>query len=113
MRLEIVLGQVLYNCSFTLHCKQAKVFFHFDWLLSFLKSTPPPHWPSGYGIRLDGKRSRVRIPLAPGMFLGSSHTSDLKIGTPVATLPGACITGSVLGLVGPVSVYFDWVRWKV
>ena len=22
-------------------------------------------------------------------FLGSSHTSDLKIGTPVATLPGA------------------------
>ena len=24
-----------------------------------------------------------------GFFLGSSHTSDLKIGTPVATLPGA------------------------
>ena len=24
-----------------------------------------------------------------GIFLGSSHTSDLKIGTPVATLPGA------------------------
>ena len=23
-------------------------------------------------------------------FSGSSHTSDLKIGTPVATLPGAC-----------------------
>ena len=25
----------------------------------------------------------------PGIFSGSSHTSDLKIGTPVATLPGA------------------------
>ena len=30
-----------------------------------------------------------RIPLATGFFSGSSHTSDLKIGTPVATLPGA------------------------
>ena len=35
-------------------------------------------------------------------FPGSSHTSDLKIGTPVATLPPGVI-GSVLGLVGPVS----------
>ena len=70
-------------------------------------------------------------------FSRSSHTSDLKIGTPVATLPGAwCyrvsagtgrpsvsilwlgevesliwgVIGSVLGLVGPVSVYCDWVR---
>ena len=41
----------------------------------------------------------------------SSHTSDLKIGTPVATLPG--VIGPVLGLVGLVSVYCDWVRWKV
>ena len=24
-------------------------------------------------------------------FSGSSHTSDLRIGTPVATLPGACL----------------------
>ena len=32
-------------------------------------------------------RSAVRIPLATG-FSGSSHTSDSKIGTPVATLPG-------------------------
>ena len=27
-------------------------------------------------------------PACAGMFSGSSHTSDLKIGTPVATLPG-------------------------
>ena len=32
---------------------------------------------------------RVRIPLEPGFFFGSSHTSYFKIGTPVATLPGA------------------------
>ena len=43
-----------------------------------------------------------------GDFSGSNHTSDLKIGTPVATLPG--VIGSVLGLVGLVSVYCDWVR---
>ena len=42
------------------------------------------------------------------MFSGSSHTSDLQIGTPVATLPG--VIGSALGLVGPVSVFCDWVR---
>ena len=35
-------------------------------------------------------------------FSGSSPTSDFKIGTPVAALPG--ILGSALGLVGPVSV---------
>ena len=27
-------------------------------------------------------------PVCDGIFPGSSHTSDLKIGTPVATLPG-------------------------
>ena len=29
------------------------------------------------------------IPACTGIFSGSSHTCDLKIGTPVATLPGA------------------------
>ena len=28
-------------------------------------------------------------PATAGIFSGSSHTSDLNIGTPVATLPGA------------------------
>ena len=46
-------------------------------------------------------------PACAGIFSGTSHTSDLKIGTPVATLPG--VIGSELGLVGPVSVYCDWV----
>ena len=49
----------------------------------------PPRWPSGQDVRLESGRSRVRIPLAPGFFRGSSHTIDLKIVTPVATLPGA------------------------
>ena len=28
-------------------------------------------------------------PVCAGIFSGSSHTSDFKMGTPVATLPGA------------------------
>ena len=43
-----------------------------------------------------------------GDFSGSSHTSNFKIDTSVATLPG--VIGSALGQVGPVSVYHDWVR---
>ena len=57
-------------------------------------------------------------PTCARIFPGSSYTSDLKTGTPVATLPGPwhyTFIGSVLGvgLVGLVSVYCDWVRWKV
>ena len=44
-------------------------------------------------------------------FSGSSHTSDLQIGTPEATMPGAWrYRESTLGLVGPVSVYCVLVR---
>ena len=50
--------------------------------------------------------SRAMIPgsnsVCAGIFSGSSHASDLKIGTPVM--------GSALGLFGPVSVYCDRVR---
>ena len=38
-------------------------------------------------------------------FSRSSHTRDLKIVTPVATLPGTWHYRSALRLVGPVSVY--------
>ena len=47
-------------------------------------------------------------------FFGSSHTSDFKVGIPVwlpCQAPG--VIGPALGLVGPVSVYCDWVRYKV
>ena len=40
--------------------------------------------------RLPGERKVLGLnPACTGIFLGLSHTSDLKIGTPVATLPGA------------------------
>ena len=68
------------------------------------------HHLIGLVVKASASRAGSK-PACAGIFLGSSHTSDLKIGTPVATLPG--IIGSALGLVGPVSVYCDWVRWKV
>ena len=58
---------------------------------------------SASGAEDPGFQSRLRRD-----FSGSSHTSDLKIGFPVATLPG--IIWSALGLVGPVPVCCDWVR---
>ena len=48
-------------------------------------------------------------PACAGIFSGSSRTSDLNIGTPVAN-PAPGYIGSALGLVGPVSVSCDWVR---
>ena len=70
-------------------------------------------WPSGKASASraedPGFESRLRRD-----FSGSSHTSDSKIGTPVAIpwqAPG--VIRSALGLVGPVSVYCDWMRYKV
>ena len=45
-------------------------------------------------------------------FSGSSHTSDLKIGTPVATLPSAWRYRVSAGTGWP-GVSILWVRWKV
>ena len=56
--------------------------------LCFFPAPGPPCWPSGkvFASRAEdpGFESRLRRD-----FSGSSHTSDLKFGTPVATLPGA------------------------
>ena len=45
----------------------------------------------GLVVRRPPRERRVpgSNPACAGIFSGSSHTSDLKIGTPVATLPGA------------------------
>ena len=69
------------------------------------------------GLVVKGSASGVADPgfdscLGHGDFSRSSHTSDFKIGTPVATypitqMPG--IIGSALGLTGLVSVHCDWV----
>ena len=61
------------------------------------------------GLVVTPSASRAEDPgfesrLCRGFFSVSSHTSDLKTGTPVATL-----SGSELGLVGPPSVHCDWV----
>ena len=48
----------------------------------------PPRWPSGKASALRVEEPRFES-CCVGILLGSSHTSDLKIGTPVATLPGA------------------------
>ena len=52
-------------------------------------------------------------PVCARIFLGSRHSNDLKIGTPVATLPGAWCYRVSAGTGCLVSVYCDWVRWKV
>ena len=62
-------------------------------LITFILRSLPlycltPHWPSGYGVRLESRRSWVWIPLAPGCFRGRVMRVTL-IGTSVATLPGA------------------------
>ena len=72
----------------------------------------PPRWPSGYGVRLESGRSQSSNPACDWIFPGSSHTSDLKIGTQWLPCQAPGGIGSMLGLVGPVSVYCDWVRWK-
>ena len=43
-------------------------------------------------------------------FSGSSHTCDLNIAGPWLPCQAPGVIGSVLGLVGLVSVYCDWVR---
>ena len=48
----------------------------------------PPRWPSGKAPPREWKIPGSNHACA-GIFSGSSHTSDFKIGTPVATPPGA------------------------
>ena len=69
--------------------------------------------PSGYDVYLESGRCRVRIPHAPGFFPWSSHANDLKLALQWLPCQEPGGIGSVLGLVGSVSVYCDWVRWKV
>ena len=48
----------------------------------------PPCWPSGKASALRAEDPGFESRLLQDIS-GSSHISDLKIGTPVATLPGA------------------------
>ena len=72
--------------------------------IDVLKKLPP--WCSGEGVRLESGRPGFHSLLHCGSFSRLSHTTDFKLGTPVATLPA--IMRSALGLASPV--YCDWVR---
>ena len=69
---------------------------------------PKLRWPCGYASATSAAHPMFDSPRTD--ISGSSHTSDLEISTPVATLPGAWHFCVALGLDDPVSVYCDWVR---
>ena len=62
-------------------------------LLLLLLTTPPSSFDCLVGLVVKASASRAEDPGFESrlrrIFPGSSHTSDLKFGTPVATLPGA------------------------
>ena len=67
------------------------------------------------GLVVEVSASRAEDPgfdscLRRGDYSGSSHTSDLQIGTSVTTLPDAWRSTVSAGTGWPVSVYCDWVR---
>ena len=52
-------------------------------------------------------------PACAGIFSGSSLTSDLNLALQWLPCQAPGVIGSTLGLFGLVSVYCDWVRWKI
>ena len=66
-----------------------------------------PRLPSGKGLRLESGRPRVQIPPAQRFFRGRviPVTSKLALQWLPCQAPG--VIRSMLGLVGPVSVYCD------
>ena len=82
------------------------------WILYQSVQSRPPRWPSGQGVsRVDDPGFEPRLHRAFSrvesyQWLKNCNSS----GYPARRL---ALIGSVLGLVGPVSVYCDWVRWKV
>ena len=69
--------QVLLVCMLPFLTYEYNSFFT-DRLVGLVVRRPPREW------KVPGSN-----PTCTGIFSGSSHTSDSKIGTPVATLPGA------------------------
>ena len=53
------------------------------------------------------------MPLAPGFFRGRVVPVTYKLAFQWLPCQASGVIGSALVLVGPVSVYCDWVRWKV
>ena len=61
------------------------------WEASTSPSSPSAYHLVGLVVRCPPRERKIPglNPVCAGIFSGSSHTSDSKIGTPVATLPGA------------------------
>ena len=91
----------------------------FNWIFILFPSSPlllpppPPPPPSHRPVGLVVKASSLRvsdlgsIPPFNGDLFPGRHTTDLKLHTSLATLPGYRVSA---GLVGPVSVYCDRVK---
>ena len=66
------------------------------------------------GLVVKASASRAEDPVFKSRlqrnFSVSSHTSDLKIGIQWLPCQALGAIGSALGLVGPVSIYCNWVR---
>ena len=61
-------------------------------------------------LSFESGRSRVRIPLALGFFRGRVIPVTQKLALQWLPCQAPGIIWSALGLVGPMSVYCDWVR---
>ena len=72
------------NLQFRTHGYYTKIGFS-------LTRSPPSYRLVGLVVRRPPRERKIpgSNPACAGIFSGSSHTSDSKIGTPVATLPGA------------------------
>ena len=80
---------------------------------SFCPPSRPPLPPHHHvGLVVKASASRAEDPgfesRLPRIFSGSSHTSDFKIGTPVATLPGV-LRYRVSAGTGPPGVSILWL----
>ena len=76
------------------HCKSLTTLSRLDdiaSIISYLSSVGEGFFFLNSLLRRPPREQKVpgSNPACDGIFSGSSHTSDLNIGTPVATLPGA------------------------
>ena len=75
--------------------------------------TEPPHSPSGKASTSRAEDPRFESRLRRDFFGGRVIPVTSKLALQWLPCPATGVIGSALGLVGPVSVYCDWVRWKV
>ena len=95
----------------------------FSHMMVISRASFPPHTHThthrlvGLVVKASASRAswrfRVRIPLAPGFFRGRVIPVSSKLALQWIPCQAPGVVESVLGLVDPVSVYCDWVRWKI